>query len=345
MSGNAPATLGRRHLLVVTGATAASAACSDLPDTATRFADASASGDVSSPPPSDVKSAPPDVDQPFVDIDGGIQLPQRQPGWRSPCGGIDVGAVEDFPLGVWRLNPGARALITRDARGLYAFSALCTHEQCVVNEPDASGTTECVCHGSRFDGNGRVMRGPAVTALRRFSVSVTGGRVCVDPATRVAEDFRAVIPDPDAGVLDAGPRDVPRTDGPTDTGPVDTGPRDTGVDVDLCSRGVNVGPVTMFAVGTWTLLRMRGLIIGRDARGLFAYSALCTHQGCVVNSVDAMTGVSICTCHSSRFDGQGQPTAGPAREPLPFYPVRVCAGNVVVDQSGFATENERTPVP
>ena len=51
------------------------------------------------------------------------------------------------------------------------FSATCTHAACIVNLP-ASGTISCDCHGSRFSAaDGRVLQGPAVTALRRYTAS------------------------------------------------------------------------------------------------------------------------------------------------------------------------------
>jgi Rieske Fe-S protein len=321
--------LGRRHLIVLTGSTTAMA-CSG--------------GDSTSPPPmimrADVPAPPPppkDADTPILELDGTIGAPEQR-GWRAAIGGVDVGAVSEFAVGTWRINGGARAIVARDARGLYAYSAFCTHERCLLSEPDARGVAECVCHGSRFDGNGAVMNGPATTPLRHFLVGFIGDRVFVDPAMRVADDVRVVPPNPDAGVRDGG-ADVPR-----DNTPVDTGPRDAGPPPDPCTLGQDVGPVTMFAVGTWTRLMREGLIIGRDARGLFAYSAVCTHQACTVQAPDA-EGVTVCNCHGSRFDGSGRVVRGPASEDLDHFAVRVCAGRVRVDRGVVVVATTRTVVP
>lgn len=47
-----------------------------------------------------------------------------------------------------------------------------------------------------------------------------------------------------------------------------------------------------------------------------AFSAICTHQGCPVGSVE--DGVIVCPCHNSHFDiTSGDPVSGPAQKPLP----------------------------
>ena len=59
-----------------------------------------------------------------------------------------------------------------------------------------------------------------------------------------------------------------------------------------------------------------------------AYSAVCTHQACVVAYKD---GKLACPCHGSVFDpAKGAAVeAGPARRPLPEVPVRVEGEEVV----------------
>ncbi len=47
----------------------------------------------------------------------------------------------------------------RDDSGFYALSLVCTHLGCTVTvtEDDLA----CPCHGSRFDRQGKVLKGPA----------------------------------------------------------------------------------------------------------------------------------------------------------------------------------------
>ena len=85
--------------------------------------------------------------------------------------------------------PGRAVAMFRDDAGTYAISLVCTHLGCVVKIRDDG--FECPCHGSRFDPEGGVVKGPAPKALPWPKVSVVAGRFIVDedatapPGTRV----------------------------------------------------------------------------------------------------------------------------------------------------------------
>ena len=65
---------------------------------------------------------------------------------------------------------GAPILIVRDApRRFHALSMQCTHEGCPVRPP-VGGVITCPCHGSQYDLEGQVRRGPAQLPLARYSV-------------------------------------------------------------------------------------------------------------------------------------------------------------------------------
>ena len=88
--------------------------------------------------------------------------------------------------------PEARAYIMRDAKGLYAISAICTHLGCTVNK--AGENYECPCHGSKFNGGGYVLKGPATAPLDRVELSLSGdGKVVIDTSKKVAADARLVV--------------------------------------------------------------------------------------------------------------------------------------------------------
>jgi Rieske Fe-S protein len=99
----------------------------------------------------------------------------------QPSGSVDARrlvALSAVPIGGGVVVPAARVVLTRDASGsLHAFSALCTHQGCVVTSV-RRGTINCPCHGSRFDANtGAVVSGPAPAPLAAVATEVTGGVV------------------------------------------------------------------------------------------------------------------------------------------------------------------------
>ena len=117
---------------------------------------------------------------------------------------------------------------------------------------------------------------------------------------------------------------------------------DAGNDVTSCGGiGGRVGAVGDFPLGTWTL--KGAVIVAQDAGGLFAFSAQCTHLGCSVGAPSA-NGTSVCPCHGSEFDGNGNVVVGPATAPLPHYAVTVCEGNVYVSAKKSIDPSTRTPV-
>lgn len=64
---------------------------------------------------------------------------------------------------------GRRVAAYRDEAGtMHRLSPACTHLGCTVAWNDAERTWDCPCHGSRFDGRGSVIEGPAVRNLRRL---------------------------------------------------------------------------------------------------------------------------------------------------------------------------------
>ena len=59
-----------------------------------------------------------------------------------------------------------------------------------------------------------------------------------------------------------------------------------------------------------------------------ALSAVCTHQACEVRPASA--GLK-CPCHGSVFSLDGDVLRGPAKKPLPVFPVHVAGGRITID--------------
>jgi Rieske Fe-S protein len=83
------------------------------------------------------------------------------------------------------------------------------------------------------------------------------------------------------------------------------------------------------------------VVLARDDRGLYAYTAVCTHQRCIVVVDNAGT---RCPCHDSTFDPDGAVTQGPATRALPNHPVRICEGRVFVDRTHVVSAGTRVTV-
>jgi Rieske Fe-S protein len=92
------------------------------------------------------------------------------------------GAVKLLPAG--REDPvyvlRARTGSGDDGAGLgyVALSPICTHRGCTVDVQGAR--LVCPCHGSTYDREGRVLRGPAQRALTRFPVTREGGALSIE---------------------------------------------------------------------------------------------------------------------------------------------------------------------
>ncbi|MGE9807671.1 MULTISPECIES: ubiquinol-cytochrome c reductase iron-sulfur subunit [unclassified Janibacter] len=73
-----------------------------------------------------------------------------------------------------------QVVVVRTAKDEYkAYSAICTHQQCVVARVESS-TVFCDCHGSQFDGaTGKPTQGPATAPLVPLDVTVTDGTATV----------------------------------------------------------------------------------------------------------------------------------------------------------------------
>jgi nitrite reductase/ring-hydroxylating ferredoxin subunit len=82
--------------------------------------------------------------------------------------GGDVAQPGEIPKGAGAVDQqgGHKLAIYRDDNGrLHKLSAVCPHLGCLVKWNAVERSWDCPCHGSRFTPDGRVLNGPALTAL------------------------------------------------------------------------------------------------------------------------------------------------------------------------------------
>ena len=84
---------------------------------------------------------------------------------------FDLGPASDFAPGARTVFPDIPAVLIRSDNGFIALSLVCTHLGCTV-ESQAEGFA-CPCHGSRFDLQGKVKRGPASMPLPALRVEIS----------------------------------------------------------------------------------------------------------------------------------------------------------------------------
>jgi len=90
-----------------------------------------------------------------------------------------------------------------------------------------------------------------------------------------------------------------------------------------------IATVADLPVGGGAILADRQLVVTRPtATEVRVLSAVCTHQGCLVDSV--ANGTISCACHGSAFSLTGEVTSGPATQPLPARQFSVVDGVVTV---------------
>lgn len=89
-------------------------------------------------------------------------------------------AKADVPVGGGLVLEAARVVVTQPEEGTFlAFSAVCTHQGCLVREVLPEGIY-CACHGSLFDSaNGSPLEGPADTPLLPATLTDNGDTLTV----------------------------------------------------------------------------------------------------------------------------------------------------------------------
>jgi len=98
---------------------------------------------------------------------------------------------------------------------------------------------------------------------------------------------------------------------------------------------MTVGAADAVAEGATAAFDVEGTQIGiaRVDGRLYAFSDVCTHQGCSLSAGGDLSGTEItCECHGSMFAiDSGAVLDGPAARPIDTYPAREVDGQIQIE--------------
>jgi Rieske Fe-S protein len=105
--------------------------------------------------------------------DGGAAATGGSPATSAAASAL--AATSQVPDGGGLIIDGKNIVITQPEAGSFrAFSAICTHQGCIVNRV-SNGTIDCPCHGSKYSiKDGHVVNGPAPAPLPAIAIKVEG---------------------------------------------------------------------------------------------------------------------------------------------------------------------------
>ena len=97
--------------------------------------------------------------------------------------GAQIIKVAELPVGKTfnfvHSAQGVPAILFRTKAGVFAYSAICTHEGCSVTYKSSSKKLICPCHAAQFDpfAGAKVVSGPAERPLDKVKVKISGAWV------------------------------------------------------------------------------------------------------------------------------------------------------------------------
>jgi len=97
---------------------------------------------------------------------------------------------------------------------------------------------------------------------------------------------------------------------------------------------ITIGPASEVDDGSMAGFEVEGakIAVARIEGALYAFSDVCTHQGCPLAEGD-LDGTELeCACHGSVFDVKtGEVREGPATEPIEVYPAHEVDGQIQIE--------------
>ena len=100
----------------------------------------------------------------------------------APTNSVMAAKVGELPVNsgkIFKFGSKPGLLINASDGSLRAFSATCTHLDCIVQYRPDLQTIWCACHNGRYDLNGKNIAGPPPRPLEEYEVRTRGGEIVV----------------------------------------------------------------------------------------------------------------------------------------------------------------------
>jgi Rieske Fe-S protein len=96
----------------------------------------------------------------------------------AATGPVTLTTTSNVAVGSGFIDTTVAIVVTQPTAGEYkAFTAVCTHQQCIVGSV-TNNVIQCPCHGSEYSAStGAVIQGPATQALAAKTIKVSGDNI------------------------------------------------------------------------------------------------------------------------------------------------------------------------